>query len=220
MKHEYLNKSSEYFQHIRTDILSFMGEQRNLTVLEVGSGYGYTLLEMKRRGMAQSIHGNDIVETDNPKTDFDSYLVGDIEQTTLEYPSAYFDAIIFADVLEHLIDPKTVIHKLLPHLKPGGSFYASLPNIRYFSALYKIAVKGNFKYEEIGIFDKTHLRFYCKSDAIELFDQIPGVQLEIIASNLHHIPKNKKVLANKMTAGLLEQFLTFQYLIKATKIAG
>lgn len=218
MKNEYLNKSSEYFQHVRTDILSFMGEQRNLNILEVGAGYGYTLLEMKRRGIARSIHGNDIVETDNSKAEFDSYIVGDIEQTSLSYPAGYFDAIIFADVLEHLIDPRSVILKMLTYLKPGGNFYASLPNIRYFSALYKIAVKGNFKYEEIGIFDRTHLRFYCKSDIIELFDNIPQVQIDGIASNLHHISSNKKVIVNKLSAGLLEPFLTYQYLIKATKL--
>jgi 2-polyprenyl-3-methyl-5-hydroxy-6-metoxy-1,4-benzoquinol methylase len=218
MKHEYLNKSSEYFQHIRTDILSFMGSQRDLTVLEIGSGCGYTLMEMKRQGIAKSIHGNDIVETANDKSDFDSYVVGDIEQASLSYPPAHFDAIVFADVLEHLVDPKSVIHKLLPYLKPGGSFYASLPNIRYFAALYKIAVKGNFQYEELGIFDKTHLRFYCKSDMLELFDNIQHVRIDGIASNLHHINRNKKVVANKLTAGVLEQFLTFQYLIKATKM--
>lgn len=47
-------------------------------------------------------------------------------------------------------------------LKDDGAFIASLPNIRQMQMLVQIYFKGDFKYEDAGILDKTHLRFFVK----------------------------------------------------------
>jgi 2-polyprenyl-3-methyl-5-hydroxy-6-metoxy-1,4-benzoquinol methylase len=76
-----------------------------------------------------------------------------------------FDCIIFADVLEHLLDPAAVLKASLSPLAPGGCVIVSLPNIRHVSALSSIFVGGTFPRRARGIFDSTHLRWFTYGDA-------------------------------------------------------
>jgi 2-polyprenyl-3-methyl-5-hydroxy-6-metoxy-1,4-benzoquinol methylase len=118
-------------------------------------------------------------------------------------------------VLEHLHDPQSTILTLLPHLKQDGFIYISLPNIRYANALYKIVVKGSFEYEMNGIFDRTHLRFFCKKDMKELIESIPELKINKIESSLKH-NNSKRALLNKVTFGVFEEFLSLQFFLKVS----
>jgi 2-polyprenyl-3-methyl-5-hydroxy-6-metoxy-1,4-benzoquinol methylase len=133
----------------------------------------------------------------------------------LPFKKQYFDAIILADVLEHLLDAENTIATLLPYLKKDGAIYVSLPNIRYANALYKIVVKGSFEYEDYGIFDKTHLRFFCKKDMKKLFESFPQLKIDKVESNLKNI-KCKKTTLNKFTFGVFEEFLSLQFFLKVS----
>ena len=82
-------------------------------------------------------------------------------------PTARFDHIIFGDVLEHLIDPMTVLNASRDLLRPSGSLIVSLPNIVSLHARATIAL-GIWRYHEAGIFDKSHLRFFSVKTGREL----------------------------------------------------
>jgi 2-polyprenyl-3-methyl-5-hydroxy-6-metoxy-1,4-benzoquinol methylase len=76
-----------------------------------------------------------------------------------------FDVIIFADVLEHVVDPeKTLLFFVENYLKEDGSVSISLPNIAYWYTRLGLLF-GNFDYTETGILDKTHLHFYTAKSA-------------------------------------------------------
>ena len=79
-----------------------------------------------------------------------------------------FDCIIFADVLEHLVDPQRCLRQARQHLQPRGSIVVSLPNIRHLSALRAIFLNGQFPQRDRGIFDRTHLRWFTIADAYRL----------------------------------------------------
>jgi SAM-dependent methyltransferase len=81
-----------------------------------------------------------------------------------------FDCIIFADVLEHLINPQSCLRQAVQHLQPNGCLVISLPNIRHLSALGAIYFQGNFPQRDRGIFDKTHMRWFTFADAFKLFE--------------------------------------------------
>jgi 2-polyprenyl-3-methyl-5-hydroxy-6-metoxy-1,4-benzoquinol methylase len=215
MEESYLDKSNDYFSIIRKDIISFIGIEKDLNVLEIGAGRGETLLELKKRGIANQISGFDIVDINPHKEKFDCFIIGNIENQQSPFDKKEFDVIILADVLEHLIDPEKTIEKLIPCLKKGGSFYISLPNIRNIKALYQVFLKGSFEYADSGIFDRTHLRFYCKKDMIQLVTLFDELEIVKVESNLKHISSIKTIL-NKLTFGVFEQFLSLQYFIKAT----
>ena len=109
-------------------------------------------------------------------------------------------------------------NKISSFLKKDGIFIASIPNIRYYTAFLKIFVKGDFGYEKHGLFDKTHLRFFCKRNIKELFDTELFRYSDVIPRQNLYDFKSKKKLLNKLTFGLLEEFLTLQYIIVARKL--
>jgi 2-polyprenyl-3-methyl-5-hydroxy-6-metoxy-1,4-benzoquinol methylase len=77
------------------------------------------------------------------------------------------DAIVAADILEHLVDPWTVLQRLRPLLMPGGALYVSVPNVRNLNVLLGLA-SGEWRYAGSGILDITHLRFFTRTQALEM----------------------------------------------------
>lgn len=208
----YIDKPNHYFSNVRYDLISFMEKElKSLTILEIGAGSGATLLELKQSGFAEKIYGYDIVDICKNKNEFEQFVVGNIEQEQFPF-NEKFDIIILADVLEHLIEPEMVLKKIVPYLKDNGSIYISLPNIRYFKAVYQIFFKGNFKYEEEGVLDKTHLRFFCKKNMKQLINKTEAFNIVKIESNLLHT-KSRKGLLNSLTFRLFEEFLSQQYFL-------
>lgn len=70
-----------------------------------------------------------------------------------------FDAIIFADVLEHLTAPEQVLMRASALLKDTGCLYASVPNITHNDILLK-AFEDRFDYTSTGLLDDTHVHFW------------------------------------------------------------
>jgi len=97
-------------------------------------------------------------------------------------------------------------------LKTDGFIIASLPNIREFKTLYNIVIRGDFKYENAGVLDKTHLRFFCKKNIISLFS-LTGY--EIISISPYFSASLKRKLLNKFFMGIFEEFLAEQYIVIA-----
>lgn len=86
-------------------------------------------------------------------------------------PDAYFDAVVFNDVLEHLIDPWSALSLARSKLRPGGQVIVSLPNLLHQSNLLHLLADRNFEYEERGIRDRTHLRFFTRKSAVHMFEE-------------------------------------------------
>lgn len=82
-----------------------------------------------------------------------------------------FDVVALIDVLEHTVNPECVLEKLKLFLKPGGVFVVSLPNASFGEVKSKV-LRDNFEYTEMGILDKTHLRFYTFNTMANLFSSV------------------------------------------------
>jgi SAM-dependent methyltransferase len=146
------------------------------------------------------------------KCKLDKVICGDIETLELSFPEQYFDYIIAADVLEHLRDPWATISKLKFFLKKGGSFIASIPNIRYWRIIRDLFFKGEWKYCDSGTLDDTHLRFFTKKSICELFSD--GFDnIETYAQGMGW----KSEVANRLTFRAFEDLLATQYIAKANK---
>lgn len=209
----YENKDKDYYQNVRLDLLSLLDFNLSYKVLEVGAGHGESLSYLKENNLANEVVGIDIVEGEI-NSNIDRFIVEEIEHVDLLEYNDYFDVIILADVLEHLVDPQKVLEKLKGCLKNEGKILISLPNIRNIKSLYKIFFKGDFSYEERGIFDYTHLRFFCKKNIKQLIID-SGLKDEMMISAFKK-QKQKQLLrlVNTITFGVFEQFLTVQYLVK------
>ncbi|HEV2174916.1 MAG TPA: class I SAM-dependent methyltransferase, partial [Nitrospira sp.] len=88
----------------------------------------------------------------------------DLEDDALQLPSAIFDVVLCADVLEHLRDPRRLLLQLRKHIAPSGAIIVSLPNIAHVSVRASLAL-GRFEYTSTGILDKTHFHLYTFSSA-------------------------------------------------------
>lgn len=217
----YSEKETLYFSRPRYDLIKLLPNNPNNKILELGSGGGDTLIEIKNRKLASEVAGIELVEIPGSNQSnklIDKFIIANVEQTTLLLLEAHYDIILIGDVLEHLENPWQTVTNLSSYLKPGGIFIASVPNIRFFTAMYKIYVKGDFGYKESGLFDKTHLRFFCKKNIIQLFTK-PFLKIEnIIPVESVRDDKPYWSTINKITFRIFEELLTVQYIITAKKI--
>jgi 2-polyprenyl-3-methyl-5-hydroxy-6-metoxy-1,4-benzoquinol methylase len=74
-----------------------------------------------------------------------------------------FDAVIVADVLEHLYDPWSVIEALTSRLQPKGQFLTSIPHAGHAGVIASL-LTGDLRYRDWGLLDKTHVRFFGIND--------------------------------------------------------
>lgn len=93
-------------------------------------------------------------------------------------PLANFDHVIFGDVLEHLYDPAKALGEAARRLKPGGSALVCIPNVQHWSVFQNL-VAGRWPREEMGLFDKTHIRWFALGDMVALL-QSAGLVVESI----------------------------------------
>lgn len=97
-------------------------------------------------------------------------LCGSIERLEDREFEALFpsDCWIFADVLEHLYDPWQVLRRIRSRLGEGGHIIACIPNAQHWGVQARLNC-GLFRYEDMGLMDRTHIRWFTRTTMIELF---------------------------------------------------
>ena len=75
---------------------------------------------------------------------------------------------VFGDVLEHLRDPWTVLAKIRRALPADGCIVVCLPNTQHWTVQAKLCI-GDLRYEDTGLLDRTHLRFFTRATMLEMF---------------------------------------------------
>jgi len=142
------------------------------SVLDVGCASGYLGQELQRR-KGCVVSG---VEYDEGAVRAARARGIDARQIDLEHESLDvdgFDVVIFADVLEHLHDPLSV----LSQARRAPLVIVSLPNIAHWSARWR-HLKGAWPQEASGLFDRTHLRYFTHSTARDLVQDADLVIIE------------------------------------------
>lgn len=84
--------------------------------------------------------------------------------------SNLYDAVICSHVLEHICYPQQLMNDIYRVLKPNGVLIVALPNIMHYSARWSL-MKGDFKYEDAGLWDYTHFRWYTFKTGRQLLEQ-------------------------------------------------
>jgi len=103
---------------------------------------------------------------------FDHVVEQDVE--SVDWPGLGlrqpFDLVCLFDVLEHLVNPWTLLQGLLRIVAPDAQLLVSLPNASNLPLLYD-ALHGHWRYRDWGLLDFTHLRFFADLDARKMFYQ-------------------------------------------------
>lgn len=109
----------------------------------------------------------------------DLNLVGDWRddaELAAALPPGKFDHAIFGDVLEHLMDPESIVRQAADRLVPGGSLLACIPNVQHWSVIAQL-ILGKWPRHDSGLFDRTHIRWFTLNDMVDLMEQA-GLSVE------------------------------------------
>jgi 2-polyprenyl-3-methyl-5-hydroxy-6-metoxy-1,4-benzoquinol methylase len=200
----------------RPDVLSLVRPGIE-TLLDCGCSTGTFGLSVKNRFGAVRVTGieYDPAMADRAQKVLDKVCVADLNATRLQslLPGETFDCIVTADVLEHLIDPWGLLRDAVTLLNPGGRILTSIPNVRHISTIVSLVFRGRWPYRKRGIHDVTHLRFFTRTNIVEMLE---GAGLRIVRErrNLRIVerPSGKNKLAKLLDLPGLRPFYTFQYL--------
>ena len=161
--------SVQYYDKPRHDVVALVPREAK-EVIDVGCAAGGLGRELKQQRPHVKVRGIEPVaaEAERARAFLDDVLVGTFETPIpAHWPAP--DCIIFADVLEHLVDPWTAVKRARSLLRPGGTLVASIPNIAHGSVVAGL-LRGRFDYQTSGILDRTHLRFFTRPTAIALVE--------------------------------------------------
>lgn len=141
----------------------------------------------------------------------DRVLCSDLDHGALEdLPAGFFDGVIYADVLEHLVDPWSVLGAHRRLVKSDGFIVVSLPNVRHYRVLLELAIAADWAYEPEGIKSIGHLRFFTTRGMRRLISDA-GYRIELERAN--YGPKG--AIATRVTFGLVDDFVAVQRLFRA-----
>jgi len=169
---DYHNKRGKYYINKRSEMLEFFPSNAK-TVLDVGCGQGIFAKQIKDIYKTET-WGIEYMQphAEEAKKILDKVFVGECEKFLDDLPNDYFDVIYFNDVLEHLLDPYTVLNKMKEKLTDKGRIISSIPNIRYHSALKMLILKKEWMYQESGVMDHTHIRFFTKKSIKRMYENL------------------------------------------------
>jgi SAM-dependent methyltransferase len=208
----------QYYGTVREDVVPHVPGGRG-TLLDVGGGSGATAARLKVLGKAKRVGVIDIVDCSGySQADF-SY-VGNVEDEsflkTVTENEGPFATILCLDVLEHLVDPWQVVSHLHKTLEPGGVIVASIPNVRNYGVVLPLVLRNRWTLRDAGILDRTHLRFFVRSTAIDLMTS-SGLELRSVAPSPSGGRRVR--LFRRLTFGLLNSFTDRQYVICVQRVS-
>lgn len=122
-----------------------------------------------------------------------------------------YDYVICSHVLEHIVYPSRLLQDILIVLKQGGILIVALPNIMHYKSRAKLAI-GKFDYEDAGLWDYTHVKWYTFDTAKKLFlEHGFSIELAMVTGDLPFNSFFSKIFSNKISSKI------FKLLTKVSK---
>lgn len=95
-------------------------------------------------------------------------VIGSIEDPAVrDQMTREYDVVLFLDLLEHLARPEDVLEAARGWLRSSGVVLCSIPNVAHWRVRLAL-LRGRFEYEDSGLLDRTHLRWFTRRTAREL----------------------------------------------------
>jgi len=163
--------------HAGAHILRLIGESKD--VLEIGAGPGSITKPLVELGGCRMT----ALEIDPKSVAILKSFCEHVVQADLNDPDwakslsrTDFDAVIIADVLEHLYDPWSTLRQARDLVNNEGCVIISIPHASH-AGIIACLLTGDFRYGEWGLLDKTHIRFFGMKN---LQDLIENAGLKIV----------------------------------------
>lgn len=181
-------------EHHNPDLLLLMPTTAR-RVVEVGCSSGALAREYKKRNPECHYLGIELVPeyAELARRHCDEVVALDIE-TVSEKTVAEFetDCWAFGDVLEHLRDPWGFLRKIRAAIPVDGHVVACIPNAQHWSLQARLSC-GELRYKDMGLLDRTHLRWFTRTTILELFQET-GFKVVAGRSRVFNEPDRAKVM--------------------------
>jgi 2-polyprenyl-3-methyl-5-hydroxy-6-metoxy-1,4-benzoquinol methylase len=162
----YAYKPSAHSSHGR--VLQMMEHRSPMRVLDVGCGPGWLAEALMRQG--HHVTGVDMADEPGVRDRTNHFVRANLEEGIPDEAGGDFDVVIAADVIEHVRRPDQLLTEMAHRLKVGGTIIASVPNISHWYPRGRTTL-GLFDYDQRGILDTTHLRFFTRRSFTRLAHQ-------------------------------------------------
>jgi 2-polyprenyl-3-methyl-5-hydroxy-6-metoxy-1,4-benzoquinol methylase len=212
------SKPKRYYAGARRDIVELLPPDPAARVLEIGCGNGDTGAAVLAANKAHHYAGIDLDAgaCDTARQRLSHVVKGDLE--TIDVRAAVggdFDVVIASEVLEHLVDPWSVVARLVDSLRPGGLLVASSPNVAS-RRIIRNLISGRFEYARSGPMDSTHLRWFTPASYRAMFE---AAGLETLRVGPVATPGRRFRLVNRLTRGRFDHLFMTQILYVGRKPA-
>lgn len=176
------------------DLLSLMPPAAR-RIVEVGCSSGALAREYRKVNPACAYVGIEIVAqyAGLARRHCDSVLEIDIESLddqALRRLEA--DCWIFGDSLEHLRDPWALLRRIRASIPAQGQVIACIPNAQHWSVQARLAC-GALRYEDSGLLDRTHLRWFTRLTILEMFQQA-GFRVLTLNARVFNEPQRDRLM--------------------------
>ncbi len=170
------SRSSRYAADINLQVandphvLAIARVPANSRVLDLGVADGSVARVLQRMGCRVWGVDNDPVAAKAAEAYCEEVTIADLNTFDLvdHFGGRRFNVILMLDVLEHLTDPVSLLQRVAPVLDDGGWGVISLPNVAHASVRLAL-LEGRFTYTDVGLLDRTHLRFFDRTGVAQLF---------------------------------------------------
>ena len=158
---------SNYYDGLNEKLLAAIPSQAQ-RVLELGCANGRLGRRYKESNPNTEWWGIELssAAAESAARHLDRVFCVDIEQVDLKSLGQGFDVIVIGDLLEHLREPERVLETLNDMVSDGGRLVCCIPNMAHLSVIQRL-VAGDISYDDAGLLDRTHTRFFSQSSAFK-----------------------------------------------------
>jgi 2-polyprenyl-3-methyl-5-hydroxy-6-metoxy-1,4-benzoquinol methylase len=215
---EYQLKPSEDSSHGRiSKLLQCRPPSR---ILDLGCSSG--LLSERLRLMGHHVTGVDVNELEDVTERTNSFFRADLNEGIPSEVGSGFDVVLAADVLEHVVNPGVLMSQVRDILSPHGTALFCVPNIAHWYPRFR-STFGMFDYDQRGILDSTHLRFFTRHSLAKLVERrgfairrIEPVGLPLDALGVDGTKARSFRLLDRMLSNMWPTMFAYQFIVEAT----
>jgi 2-polyprenyl-3-methyl-5-hydroxy-6-metoxy-1,4-benzoquinol methylase len=191
-------------------LLAWTGDRPTGRVLDVGCADGSFAALVRAQG--HHVTGTDLVLDPAVRSRVDAFIQADLNAGLPESVAGPYDVIVAGDVLEHVIDPASLLAQLSERLAPGGEVMVSVPNFGHWYPRFRAAT-GTFDYDTRGPLDVGHVRFFTRRSFERLVADSPlrVVEQTVVGSPLDVVDRGRASDTGSRVlrlAGRIDRWLT------------
>ncbi len=218
LSEEYQLKPSEDSSHGR--ISTLLKHRPPSRILDLGCSSG--LLSERLRDIGHEVTGVDVVELAGVDDRTDQFFRADLNEGIPSEVGSGFDIVLAADVLEHLVNPGALMSQVREVISDDGVALFCVPNIAHWYPRFRSTL-GMFDYDQRGILDSTHLRFFTRRSIRKLVERqgfsvrrIEPVGLPLDALGMEGTKAKMLRLVDRLLLDLWPTMFGYQFIVEAT----